>query len=58
AHLDLGAHTSVGMHFGTFALADDGQDEPLVLLDEARARHDVSPDAFVVLEHGAGFDAP
>ncbi|MCA9612769.1 MAG: MBL fold metallo-hydrolase [Myxococcales bacterium] len=58
AHLDLGARTSVGMHFGTFALADDGQDEPLVLLDEARARHGVSPDAFVVLEHGAGFDAP
>ena len=29
AHDRLGAGTSVGIHFGTFPLADDGQDEPL-----------------------------
>ena len=28
AHRILGAKTSVGIHFGTFRLADDGQDEP------------------------------
>lgn len=29
AHADLGAETSIGIHFGTFALADDGQQDPL-----------------------------
>jgi L-ascorbate metabolism protein UlaG (beta-lactamase superfamily) len=29
AHGDLGAESSIGIHFGTFALADDGQTEPL-----------------------------
>jgi L-ascorbate metabolism protein UlaG (beta-lactamase superfamily) len=34
----LGAGTAVAMHFGTFALADDGQDEPPVALARALAR--------------------
>jgi L-ascorbate metabolism protein UlaG (beta-lactamase superfamily) len=29
AHHDLGAESSIPIHFGTFALADDGQAEPL-----------------------------
>lgn len=39
AHMDLGAETSIGIHFGTFALADDGQSEPL---DELRRALDSS----------------
>jgi L-ascorbate metabolism protein UlaG (beta-lactamase superfamily) len=27
AHADLGARTSIGTHFGTFQLADDGETE-------------------------------
>jgi L-ascorbate metabolism protein UlaG (beta-lactamase superfamily) len=34
AHCDLGVETSIGIHFGTFALADDGQTEPV---DELQA---------------------
>ncbi len=29
AHRDLGAQSSIGIHFGTFRLADDGQTEPV-----------------------------
>jgi L-ascorbate metabolism protein UlaG (beta-lactamase superfamily) len=36
AHYDLGAHRSVGMHFGTFQLTDEAIDAPLQALVEAR----------------------
>jgi L-ascorbate metabolism protein UlaG (beta-lactamase superfamily) len=29
AHNDLGVESSIAIHFGTFALADDGQTEPV-----------------------------
>ena len=35
AHYELGAETSIAIHFGTFALADDGQMEPLEELQRA-----------------------
>lgn len=35
-HLDLGARTSIGMHWGTFPLTDDGFDEPPRELARAR----------------------
>ncbi len=54
AHLDLGAKTSVAMHYGTFALADDGQDEPVETLTAAREKLGVSEIDFRVLEHGFG----
>ena len=52
AHLDVGAGVSIGMHFGTFQLTDEGIDEPLRALERARVQHDVSPDAFDVLDFG------
>ncbi len=54
AHLDLEAQTSVAMHYGTFALADDGQDEPLDELQIAREKLGVSEESFRALEHGVG----
>jgi len=59
AHLDTGARMSVGMHFGTFQLTDEGIDEPLRALERARVAHDVAPEAFRTLEFGetAIFDA-
>jgi L-ascorbate metabolism protein UlaG (beta-lactamase superfamily) len=36
AHHDLGAHRSVGMHFGTFQLTDEPIEAPLQALSEAR----------------------
>lgn len=47
----LGAQRCVPMHYGTFALADDGMEEPLALLEEA-----LTPDdpPFDVLKEGEG----
>ena len=47
---DLQAGTSIAMHFGTFPLADDGQDEPARALGEQ--------EHFWVLPFGAGRDVP
>jgi L-ascorbate metabolism protein UlaG (beta-lactamase superfamily) len=52
AHLDLGARASVGMHFGTFRLTDEGIDDPVGALDRARAAHGVAPETFRALEFG------
>ncbi len=35
AHKEVGAATSIGIHFGTFRLADDGEDEPVTELQRA-----------------------
>ena len=58
AHLDLGATTSVAMHFGSFPLADDGMDEPKRDLADALEAHALSKDAFRVLPHGEGVNLP
>lgn len=58
AHRELGARTSVAMHFGTFPLADDGMDEPERDLARALADQDVAPEAFRVLPHGVGSALP
>lgn len=58
AHLVMGAHRSVAMHFGTFRLADDGQDEPVEELVAARAVEGVHEDHFWVLGFGEGRDVP
>ncbi len=56
AHRVLRAHTSVAVHFGTFALGDDGQEEPVWDLKQAIAANG-SP-RFWILEHGEGRDIP
>ena len=53
AHQDVRARVSVGMHFGTFQLTDEGIDEPIRALERARVEHGVLPDAFRVLDFGA-----
>lgn len=52
AHLDVRARRSLGMHFGTFQLTDEGIDEPLRALERARVQHRVEPEAFGVLDFG------
>lgn len=52
AHLDLGAHTSIGMHFGTFQLTDEAYDQPLKDLNEAREKYNVSEERFRILDQG------
>lgn len=56
AHVQLGAKVSVASHFGTFRLADDGQDEPLERLQQALARTDLKATEFLVLGFGEGRD--
>ena len=52
AHLDLGAPKSIGMHFGTFQLTNEGIDEPLRALDEARRANQIPEDQFSTLAPG------
>jgi L-ascorbate metabolism protein UlaG (beta-lactamase superfamily) len=57
AHMFLGARHSVAIHFGTFALADDGELEPVITLKRELARQ--QPRApFRVLGFGEGWDVP
>jgi len=52
AHLDLRAHTSVAMHFGTFQLTPEGIDEPVHALADALDSHGIAPNAFRALSVG------
>ena len=58
AHEDLRARTSVAVHFGTFDLADDGEDEPPQALRLALAARPGPPARFWVLGFGEGRDVP
>jgi len=56
AHRDLEATTSIGIHFGTFRLADDAEDEPV---NELQRILDLAPDPkpdFYTLAAGEGRD--
>jgi L-ascorbate metabolism protein UlaG (beta-lactamase superfamily) len=52
AHLDLGAPKTIGMHFGTFQLTNEGIDEPVRALDEARCANQIPEDRFSTLRPG------
>jgi L-ascorbate metabolism protein UlaG (beta-lactamase superfamily) len=52
AHLELKARRSIGMHFGTFQLADEAVDAPVLALHEARVAAGVAEDDFDVLAFG------
>lgn len=56
AHLDLGAAASLGIHFGTFELSDDGQFEPVRDLALARESQGLAEDVFRAPEFGGGYD--
>jgi len=58
AHRILGASTSVAIHYGTFPLADDGQDEPTDELARALADAGAEAPRFWALEHGIARDVP
>jgi N-acyl-phosphatidylethanolamine-hydrolysing phospholipase D len=57
-HLDLGAKRSLGVHWGTFALADDPLDQPLHRLAAAREAKGVSAETFFLLPVGATRQLP
>jgi N-acyl-phosphatidylethanolamine-hydrolysing phospholipase D len=51
-HVDLGAKRSIGVHWGTFALADEALDQPLHELARAREQKNVSASEFFLLPIG------
>lgn len=51
----LKAKRSIGMHFGTFQLGDDGQREPIIRLQQALKEHP-QPPAFDFLKPGEWID--
>jgi N-acyl-phosphatidylethanolamine-hydrolysing phospholipase D len=51
-HLDLGAKRSVGVHWGTFALADDPLDHALHEMGAARSAKGVAEESFYLLPIG------
>ena len=51
-HKDVNSALSIGMHFGTFPLADDGQFQPVEELKKLMIDAGISPDKFQVLEEG------
>ena len=54
AHLDLGARHSLAMHYGTFRLSEEGQDDPVSALREALAENALTEEAFWLLSPGEG----
>jgi len=54
----LSAGTSLAIHFGTFRLADDGQEEPATRLTAALAAHAAPRPRFWILRNGEGRDVP
>lgn len=54
-HKDVRARTSIGMHFGTFPLADDGMDEPVRDLAKARNKFGLKDEEFVTIAEGTSF---
>jgi L-ascorbate metabolism protein UlaG (beta-lactamase superfamily) len=52
AHLELNAATSVGMHFGTFQLTDEGIDEPARSLAASLQARGVRKELLVVPRFG------
>jgi L-ascorbate metabolism protein UlaG (beta-lactamase superfamily) len=52
AHLDLGPGLTIGMHFGTFQLTDEGIDEPVVALRKCLRQRGVADRLFRVPEFG------
>jgi len=57
AAVTLDAEVSIGMHYATFRLADDGHWEPVLDLERALALHP-SPPVFHVVDFGVGVEIP
>lgn len=58
AHQDLASASSMGVHFGTFELSDDGQFEPVQDLADARTAAGLDAALFRAPKFGGGYDTP
>jgi L-ascorbate metabolism protein UlaG (beta-lactamase superfamily) len=57
-HHLLEPQVSLAMHFGTFALGDDGEFEPVTELRHSLGAQDDQDSRFWILEHGEGRNVP
>ena len=55
-HRELEIGTSIAMHYGTFPLADDGRNDPVIDLQNAMKEQQVSNDDFILLEEGKAWN--
>lgn len=55
AHKDLAAKISLPMHYGTFQLTNEGFDDPVKHLQEAKKNQGVSEEQFPILEQGQSY---
>lgn len=53
--LDLDAKRAIGIHWGTFQLADEARDAPVIALAESLARHGIDPARFVAAVPGESY---
>ena len=53
-HVEIKATMSIATHFGTFPLADDGEDEPVRGLHQALKENGILCERFINLEQGEG----
>lgn len=58
AHKILESSYSIGIHFGTFRLADDAQNDPVENLTAALEQEQISPENFWVMGFGEGRPVP
>jgi L-ascorbate metabolism protein UlaG (beta-lactamase superfamily) len=54
-HMILEIETSIAMHFGTFRLADDGQEDPVRDLQKAVNKFRLEESEFLILKEGSSF---
>jgi len=52
AHIDLNSIKSIGMHYGTFQLTDEGINDPIIDLHKALKKFNISKKDFLTLEIG------
>jgi L-ascorbate metabolism protein UlaG (beta-lactamase superfamily) len=55
-HVDLKTAVSIAMHYGTFPLGDDGQEEPVADLNQAMKQYNISQDEFLILKEGFSYE--
>ena len=53
-HFDVKASRSIATHFGTFPLADDGEEDPITELRNCLKNSNLSEDQFLILKEGEG----
>lgn len=55
AHLDLNSNLSIGMHYGTFQLTDEGIDDPIKDLEKAKLKYKIKSEDFITLKIGKSY---